>query len=797
MPSFQKVLTNILMLTIVQFAFAQKPSKIIGVDPPHGDPAKLPYLCANCHFGYNSPNATLTVNDKCLSCHNGVSAMAAETHRGLSCTTCHNPHHQEQERTNTSTYSKLVKTTINSRSVKLMASSGQNSFADGDATRDGVCEVCHTTTRYHKNDGSGQPHNNGQNCTTCHPHSVGFSGAGGGYNCLGCHQSAMGSRRPVGPDFTTANTHHPLTFNATGNLESPVDNNCLICHIDFPNNHGNGTVNLNPDPDNSGSQEWLGTYSDPWCMDCHDGINPDPNYRLGGKTAPDKRSFFSSANVHRTGTAFSGNCADCHNRQNVHTSSVKFYSSFYMDDKEENACYGCHGGAANVNTGGRYMENIRVAYTSGISKSKHTAPANLNTNDGKVLCRSCHDPHLLNHTTNLLINPLNTTQPWTGTKKEFCRQCHNNPPEEIHSIHSGLFSNCLSCHNFWGGNPTCSDCHLPHSSTSPSLVLLDINSRMLSISPSSASIKVDSSQQFNSIVSPIFTQYDQGVINRLTQWSFVASSGGSPGNEYMKSETIPLDRSIGYDPGGNGGWGLITVTSSITIPENIMIEDIDVYFNATHHYRGDIDLVLRHTSTGKSVRVQQYDWSDWSLNLDFWYNSESPNDPHGDVSPRSTAESLTLFNGESSSGEWVLTIMDTWPSDNSTNPASPDYCKVNSWGLKINGNVIGSFTAAGLFQTSYAGSGTVYSKLNNGKLFPAQNGLDVSVYETPTPLQATSLLTITSSLGKVSETELHPVIPYAIAAGQKLSNNVRQPKPLGDKGHSGIIGKACLSCHGR
>lgn len=792
----RKLLLSIFVLFTISFVSAQQISGIDGVDAPHGDPSKLTNLCADCHYGYNAANPPASVNDKCLSCHNGVAAHAAETHRGLSCTTCHNPHHQEQERENGSTYSKLVKTSINGRTVKLMGSSGSNSYADGDAVRDGVCEVCHTTTKYHRNNGTGQAHNNGANCTTCHPHSVGFSGAGGGPNCLGCHQTAMGSRRAVGPDFS-ANTHHPLTFNSSGNLESPVDNNCLICHSDYPNKHGDGTVDLNQDPDNSGSQEWFGVYNDPWCMDCHDGDNPDPNYRLGGKVAPDKRSFFSSGNAHRDGTAFEGKCSDCHNRLNKHTSSVKFYSSFYLDDNEENTCYGCHGGAANVSTGGTYMENIRVAYTSGISKSKHILPADLNTNDGKVFCRNCHDPHLLNHTTNLLIDPQNNTQPWTGQKRDFCFQCHTKTPETLHGNHNGV--SCNKCHNVMTMTiaTQCTECHLPHSSSTSKLLLLDITGKTLSVSPSSASIVVGASQQFNSTPSPTFNEYTQSIINNFTDWGFVSSTGGSPGMQYSKSQTIPLDRSIGYDPGGNGGWGLITVTSSITVPDNTAIEDLDVYFNATHHYRGDIDLRLTHTTTGKSVRFSQYDWNDWLSNLDFWYSSESPYDPHGSISPRSTTESLTAFNGETAGGEWVLTIMDTWPSNNSTDPASPDYCKVNSWAIKINGNVIGSYTTPGLFQSSYTGTGTVYAKLHNGKLYPAQYGLDVSVSENPLPISSTALLNVTSSLGKIIASNQTPKIPYDFQSNQTVKKQTKQLQPLGIDGHQGLSGKSCLSCHGK
>jgi len=786
MKSFWCIIICILLF--ISFAFSQKNiSGTKGVDAPHGDPANLPNLCADCHFGYNDPNATITINDKCLGCHNGVSATAVETHRGISCVTCHNPHHQEQQRKYGSNYSKLIRTEINGDEVKLLNSTGPNSFADGDNVYDGVCEVCHTTTSHHKKDGTGTPHHDGEDCTSCHSHNVGFAGATGGWNCLGCHTSIMGSRRAVAPDFYSSPTHHPLTYNASADLSKPENNNCLICHKDYPNLHANGVVDLNPDPDNSGSQEWNGIYADPFCMDCHDGDNPDPNYRLNGKVAPDKRSFYSSENVHRNGTGFSGSCIDCHNEENLHKSTVKFYSNFYLDDNEENTCYGCHGGAANVSTGGRYMENIKVAFTTGNinSKSKHATLSDLSTTNGKVFCRNCHDPHRLNHSNNLLIDPKNTSTPWSGSIDDFCNQCHDGTKASV-PLHIGVTVSGV-----------CSDCHLPHSSTVASLALLPISNKTLSISPSSVSMSVNSSQQFDAILSPVFNFCTQTVTNKLADWSFLTTSGGSPGTTYNKYETIPLDRSIGYDPNANGGWGLITVTSTITIPDNVTIEDLDVYFNATHHYRGDIDLTLTHVQTGNSVHVQEYSWSDWEPNLDFWYDSESPNDAHGSVSPRSTAESLSKFNGETISGDWVLTIIDTWPSDNSTDSSSPDYCKVNAWGLRVNGSIIGTFSTPGLFQTLYSGEGTVYVKIHNGKLYPAQNGLDPSVSENPLPLQSTAQLNVTTLAGQIKAS---PQISQNIQRANQTFKQLRLIRKDIEQDQKSNIHKnsgRCTTCHGR
>jgi hypothetical protein len=53
-------------------------------------------------------------------------------------------------------YGKLIKEVIatpnsGDREVRFFRDTGSNSFADGDSTYDGICEVCHTQTTYHRN----------------------------------------------------------------------------------------------------------------------------------------------------------------------------------------------------------------------------------------------------------------------------------------------------------------------------------------------------------------------------------------------------------------------------------------------------------------------------------------------------------------------------------------------------------------------------------------------------------------------------------------------------------------------
>ncbi len=85
------------------------------------------------------------------------------------------------------------KTVSGEATVKFFRPIGLNSFADNDATYDGVCQVCHTETNYHQNDGGGDFHNAEANCTECHNHANGFMHGGGSEGCSQCHGHDAGS----------------------------------------------------------------------------------------------------------------------------------------------------------------------------------------------------------------------------------------------------------------------------------------------------------------------------------------------------------------------------------------------------------------------------------------------------------------------------------------------------------------------------------------------------------------------------------------------------------------------------
>lgn len=140
--------------------------------------------CSSCHSVHNAASTDgyllrQTNNDVlCTSCH------TYSSHQGMGCTTCHQTHNTSKA--NILMIKDIIQTpNSGTKNVLFTLETGTNSFADGDATYNGVCEVCHTTVAYQRNNASGDhTHKAGANCTSCHPHSNNFSPPS---SCNSCH----------------------------------------------------------------------------------------------------------------------------------------------------------------------------------------------------------------------------------------------------------------------------------------------------------------------------------------------------------------------------------------------------------------------------------------------------------------------------------------------------------------------------------------------------------------------------------------------------------------------------------
>jgi Tol biopolymer transport system component len=133
-----------------------------------------PYGANDCMVAIDYPylRVSNTGNTMCLDCHTQT------THKGSNCLTCHTAHNTP----NRDDIRQSVRTTdLSEQPVVFNCLTGAGSFADGDATRNGICEVCHTQTKYYRRDGTGFVNHSGgvnydrTNCTVCHTHGSGFA----------------------------------------------------------------------------------------------------------------------------------------------------------------------------------------------------------------------------------------------------------------------------------------------------------------------------------------------------------------------------------------------------------------------------------------------------------------------------------------------------------------------------------------------------------------------------------------------------------------------------------------------
>ncbi|PLX18537.1 MAG: hypothetical protein C0599_12200, partial [Salinivirgaceae bacterium] len=370
-------------------------------------------ICSTCHGVHDVGNTgALTTdgnllkfptNDEtlCTDCHQPMS------HNGMTCITCHDVH----DPLKTNIY--MVRSTITTpnsgdKTVVFTAETGANSFADGDATYDGVCEVCHTTTSHYRNDGLGadQSHTSqggqdGQNCMGCHPHDGNFSASGG--TCTACHATARTSEYGRGgvAQIVGAGGEFANTQVSRHTAADPTDDDCAACHF-CETSHPVDAMNLRDvdavDTENTADK-------DVYCLKCHDGSAPtnivDYSYI---NTAPYDKSAYSG-NLHDQSATNS--CALCHNRHGSANTNLLTQATNY------DVCRTCHDGTGvapkssiDINTADRAIPGTSgtshqwdVSASSGLYETNAptvTAPGptmSARLSSGNIVCSTCHDPH--------------------------------------------------------------------------------------------------------------------------------------------------------------------------------------------------------------------------------------------------------------------------------------------------------------------------------------------------------------------------------------------------------------------
>ena len=370
------------------------------------------------------------------------------------CQRCHLRHHDPSV---TNNY--YIKSTITIPSdgtdKTVVLTDVPTDFADGDITYDGVCEVCHTATLFHKNDGTGGSHRAAEDCRRCHSHENRMS------HCSSdCHTSEPYYTRPTDAGHQSHVTHLQDSRGPTG---QPFGTTCTCstCHYDtdlgvpgIENIRFQDAVTLTSttscddchspgggfdgvdDTTMGAKTNWpAGVYEDnvnyeitslitgkeKWCAGCHDN---DPSI-VDGKTAPDicgdnsTYGYYLGAHgngtygVSRQGVGYDqGECLHCHNAS---TAGIDHGGELF--DQTTDFCFQCHKGTGSVQVGGitnnTYSTNFgggTATFTTiydafnpatGATPSSHNlsdvlthAVNNIGFSGETNACIVCHDKHL-------------------------------------------------------------------------------------------------------------------------------------------------------------------------------------------------------------------------------------------------------------------------------------------------------------------------------------------------------------------------------------------------------------------
>ncbi|OGW12475.1 MAG: hypothetical protein A3G93_15375 [Nitrospinae bacterium RIFCSPLOWO2_12_FULL_45_22] len=321
-------------------------------------------------------------------------------------------------------YGKSIKSTIKldeitisppksgDKSVKFFRDTDPDSFADGVMPYDGVCEVCHTQTAYHRNNDSGDhDHNVGVKCTNCHLHLDGFKGGMGG----GAHTTHV--IEDYGPQISCTDCHGtnnpPMLADGQDLANTSV---CTNCHSGDGVGNAKGYFGDNPGT-------WVATEGEAgYCGSCHD---TSPGKTGAGAPAPNIIGDNSTYGVFVTGhgkpsgnyarlswqdTSATGNpaankqCGSCHDLTSQHfNTATKRLKPGYENDNNNSNCNQCHkpGGSAVAapqwyTTYADYQNSAHSSNKCSECHNVHGASGNyagMTKNNKENLCNTCHAGH--------------------------------------------------------------------------------------------------------------------------------------------------------------------------------------------------------------------------------------------------------------------------------------------------------------------------------------------------------------------------------------------------------------------
>jgi hypothetical protein len=397
----------------------------------------------------------------------------------LNCVECHNP------MVDGSANLALIRGTIRGKAVVF---TGPATFADGDATYDGICEVCHTTTSHHRNDGSdGTAHNDGADCMACHDHLSGFRGiiddvADAPHNetanpglfgsCSVCHDPGTYVVDAAIDNTKCLACHDGVTATLVETHHTPGDLNCTDCHNVMRaqgSNLSHIKTSLATFIANGAGSDFADGSGNGICETCHVGTL---YYDQNGTGQAHETAVCTTCHTHPAGFVAPNDPADGPHNETANpglfgTCSVCHDPGTYVVDAaiDNTKCLACHDGvtATLVETHhtpgdlncvdchnpmraqGTNLSHIRTTLAAFTANG---AGSDFADGSGNGICETCH------------VGTLYYDQNGTGQAHEtaVCTTCHTHPAgfvapidpaDDPHNetVNPGLFGTCSVCHD--------------------------------------------------------------------------------------------------------------------------------------------------------------------------------------------------------------------------------------------------------------------------------------------------------------------------------------------------------------
>lgn len=434
---------------------------------------------------------SLKHNSNNLGTKYGTWGVAGGTYGAFDCTTCHS--------TTTNNIKRVVESipdtigpNVNKPVVfNNMTGLGDDSVAHTTSFR--VCEVCHTQTKYHRYNTTGQTSMTHPNtdCSKCHPHADGFKATG----CTACHDHNLASGKPI------ATGNHTAHINNAALLGSNYS--CAVCHAPTVSddttfsdaaNHDNGTKNYGGTLAGSFNAGTCTAYCHTngkggaaatpvnWtsgpaldCKGCHGGagsIAGEPRYANGGGGAATANSHLNAKHV-----AAAADCVNCHvdtttngtsiigshTNQTIDVRNGGGKTFTYSNDSNKNCSnISCHSNGfftPAVAQWGATLDCAGCHASTGLTTGNHSEHINT-TKAAGISCASCHDDTAANNTS---LKGGTLTHMNTAKDVKFAigggSNCSNVYCHSYGTIASGTFTvkkapvwgdtwtaNCYSCH---------------------------------------------------------------------------------------------------------------------------------------------------------------------------------------------------------------------------------------------------------------------------------------------------------------------------------------------------------------